>query len=82
MSIGNVLGSNLLNVLFVVGLVALIRPLQVDADSLSIHFPVMLGFSALLLPVAWTSYQISRVEGGMLVTVFLGYIVYLIFPYL
>lgn len=81
MSIGNVLGSNLLNVLFVVGLVALIRPLQVDAQSLSVHFPVMLGFSALLLPVAWTSYRISRFEGGVLLSIFTGYIVYLVLPY-
>jgi cation:H+ antiporter len=82
MSIGNVLGSNLLNVLFVVGLVALIRPLQVDAASLSVHFPVMLGFSALLLPVAWTSYRISRFEGGLLLTAFLSYIIYLVYPYI
>lgn len=81
MSIGNVLGSNLLNVLFVVGLVAIIRPLQVDAQSLSVHFPVMLGFSALLLPVAWTSYRISRFEGGLLLGSFAGYIVYLVLPY-
>jgi cation:H+ antiporter len=82
MSVGNVLGSNLLNVLFVVGLVSLIRPLKVDTTSLEIHFPVMLGFSALLFPLAWTQYQITRIEGCLLLLGFAGYMTYLALPYL
>lgn len=81
MSVGNVLGSNLLNILFVIGLVALIQPLRVDAESIAIHFPVMLGFCLLLLPLAWTRFQISRLEGLLLLVGFTGYIVYLILPY-
>jgi cation:H+ antiporter len=81
LSVGNILGSNLLNVLFVVGLVALIRPLQVDPASISIHFPVMIGFTVLLLPLAWTQYRITRLEGGLLVTGFEAYMVYLLGPY-
>jgi cation:H+ antiporter len=82
MSLGNVLGSNLLNVLFVVGLVSMIRPLEVDASALQVHFPVMLAFGIVLLPLAWTHYRISRVEGGVLLASFTGYLVYLIVPYL
>ncbi|MEZ4703431.1 MAG: calcium/sodium antiporter [Rhodothermales bacterium] len=81
MSVGNVLGSNLLNILFVIGMVSLIRPLHVDTESLHIHFPVMLGFSLLLLPLAWTRFQISRLEGALLLAGFAGYIVYLVLPY-
>ncbi len=81
MSVGNVLGSNLLNVLFVVGLVALIQPLHVDSESLRIHFPVMLAFGVLLLPLAWTEYKITRIEGGVLLTGFVGYLTYLVMPY-
>ncbi len=79
MSVGNVLGSNLLNVLFVVGLVSLIRPLQVDAETISLHFPVMLVFSVLLLPIAWFSHKINRFSGALLILAFIGYIGYLIF---
>ena len=82
MSVGNVLGSNLLNVLFVVGLVALIRPLRVDPEALTLHFPVMIGFGLLLLPLAWTQYRITRIEGGVLLAGFAGYLTYLVFPYL
>jgi cation:H+ antiporter len=81
LSVGNVLGSNILNVLFVVGLVALASPMDVEPKSLTVHFPVMLGFSALLLPLAWTQYEITRAEGAMLLTGFTGYLVYLVFPY-
>ncbi len=80
MSMGNVLGSNLLNVLFVIGLVSLVRPLDVETESITIHFPVMLGFCVLLLPLAWTSYRITRLEGGVLLTGFLVYLIVL--PYL
>ena len=82
MSVGNVLGSNLLNVLFVVGLVALIRPLRVDDEALTLHFPVMIAFCLLLLPLAWTQYRITRLEGGVLLIGFAGYLTYLVFPYL
>ncbi len=82
MSMGNVLGSNLLNVLFVIGFVSVIHPLSVETESLSVHFPVMLGFCVLLLPLAWTSYRITRLEGGVLLTGFVGYMVYLVLPYL
>lgn len=81
LSLGNVLGSNLLNVLFVVGLLALFRPLHVDAESLQIHFPVMLAFCAVLLPVAWTGHRINRIEGGFMLAGFTGYLVYLVLPY-
>ncbi len=82
LSVGNILGSNLLNVLFVVGLVALIRPLAVDQESIKIHFPVMLGFGLLLYPLARTNYSISRLEGGILIAGFVAYMVYLAWPYL
>lgn len=79
MSVGNVIGSNLLNVLFVVGLVSTIRPLHVDTASIDIHLPVMLGFSAILLPLAWFQRRITRVHGTILVVGFIGYMGYLIY---
>jgi cation:H+ antiporter len=82
LSVGNVLGSNILNVLFVVGVIAIISPLEVGSQSLGIHFPVMLGFSVLILPLAWTQYCITRWEGGLLFAGFLGYMTYLILPYM
>ncbi len=81
-SVGNVLGSNMLNVLFVVGFVALFQPLHVDATSLMVHFPVMLAFGVVLFPLAWTQFKISRMEGGVLVAGFVGYMLFLAAPYM
>ncbi len=78
LSFGNVLGSNILNVLFVVGLISIIRPLSVEPDTINLHMPIMIGFTLLLLPIARTNYQISRVEGAFLVAAFIGYLYYLV----
>ncbi len=82
MSLGNVLGSNILNVLFVIGTVALITPINVIPDQLSIHMPIMLVFSLILLPMAWLDRRISRLEGSLLLIGFVGYIGYAVWPYM
>lgn len=81
LSIGNVLGSNIFNVLFVVGFVSLITPLPVGADAIRIHFPVMLIFGILILPMALIGRTLSRLDGSLLLLLYLGYIAYLIWPY-
>ncbi len=77
LAVGNVIGSNLLNVLFVVGTVALVRPLGVDAESLAIHFPVMIGFGLLIL-LAWFGGELKRWHGVLLLVAFVGYMAYLV----
>jgi len=81
LSVGNVIGSNMLNVLFVVGLVAIISPLQVEAETLRIHFPVMIGF-CMLLATAWFGNELSRWHGALFLSAFVGYTTYLIVPLL
>ena len=78
LSVGNILGSNLLNVLFVVGTVSIMSPLDVEPRTLTVHFPVMLGICAMLLPIAWTRFRITRIEGGVLLTTFFCYMTYLL----
>ena len=77
MTVGNVMGSNLLNVLFVVGTLSIAEPIAVDPNTLRLHFPVMLGFCALVVPLTWTDHEISRGEGALMVACFAGYMVYL-----
>ena len=77
MTVGNVMGSNLLNVLFVVGTLAIAEPISVEAETIRLHFPVMLGFCALIVPLTWTNHEISRLEGALMVAAFLGYMVFL-----
>ncbi|MFB6232257.1 MAG: calcium/sodium antiporter [Salinibacter sp.] len=81
LSVGNVMGSNILNVLFVVGTLSIADPIPVAPNTLAIHFPVMLGFCVLLLPLTWTTYRISRWKGGLMLTAFIGYMTYLVLPH-
>lgn len=81
MSVGNVMGSNVLNVLFVVGTLSIMEPIPVDAHALNVHFPVMLAFCLLFLPLAWRTHQISRLKGSVFLISFLGYMTYLVVPY-
>ncbi|GAB5522091.1 MAG: calcium/sodium antiporter [Rhodothermales bacterium] len=82
LSLGNVLGSNMMNVLFVIGMIALIRPLPVETESIRLHFPVMIAVSVLLFPLARPKLRISRWAGVVLLIVFVAYTGYLIAPYL
>lgn len=82
LSVGNVMGSNLLNVLFVVGTLSIADPIPVDAQALTVHFPVMIGFCLLIFPLTWSTCRLSRFKGGLLLAAFLGYMAYLILPYL
>lgn len=72
-AVGNVLGSNIFNVLGILGLTSLIEPQEVAARALRLDVPVMLAASLALVPIAWSGARISRVEGGLLL---LGYVVY------
>jgi cation:H+ antiporter len=77
MTVGNVLGSNLLNVLFVVGTLAIADPISVAPETIRLHFPVMLGFCALVVPLTWVDQEISRLEGAFMVASFVGFMVFL-----
>ncbi len=50
-SVGNVIGSNIFNVLFVLGLCPMISPISIEARVINLDFPVMLAFCALLVAV-------------------------------
>jgi cation:H+ antiporter len=82
MSIGNVLGSNMLNILFVVGVVSIIKPVSVDTASITLHFPVMIAFTVILFPIAGYRYNISRIQGAALLTCFALYLVWVTAPFL
>jgi cation:H+ antiporter len=71
--VGNVIGSNIFNILMVIGSVALVKPLDVARDNLSFEFPVMLFFSLALIPMMMIRSH-NRLEGFLLVA---GYFVFI-----
>ncbi|MGR3292640.1 MAG: calcium/sodium antiporter [Candidatus Scalindua sp.] len=72
--VGNVIGSNIFNILMVIGSVALVRPLNVTRETLLFEFPIMLLFSVALIPMIRGNLRVNRLEGILLV---LGYFVFI-----
>jgi cation:H+ antiporter len=76
-ALGNVIGSNIFNVLFILGVSALITPLLVAGQMIRQEVPVMIGVSVLLLLLSLDG-GVSQFEGGALFVLLLGYTVLLI----
>ena len=79
-SIANVLGSNIFNAAGVLGITAIIKPIQVNNRILNFDYWWMLGFLVLLFLMIFVfrKRKISRIEGGVLIGVYVVYI-YLLF---
>ncbi len=73
---GNVVGSNLFNILFIGGTTALVRPLTVPQQMRYYDFPIMLGFTVLVLLLCLpTPHQLYRWKGSVLFLAYSSYVV-------
>ncbi|MFW1508065.1 calcium/sodium antiporter [Vibrio parahaemolyticus] len=78
MAVGNIIGSNVFNILAVMGLPGIINPSTLSEYAMGRDFWVMLGVSLLLVAMCLgKSRSINRLEGAILFTCFLGYQMYL-----
>ncbi len=80
MAVGNVLGSNMFNLLAVLGLPGLILPSALEPAVLSRDYPTMVVLSVALFVMAYGFRgpgRINRLEGGLLLTCFIGYMTWL-----
>ncbi len=77
-AVGNVLGSNITNVLLILGLSAMFSVLPVQKDSLLIDLPVLLGASALIILFGAFDNKINRWEGVVMVVLLVAYTAFLI----
>jgi cation:H+ antiporter len=79
-AVGNVIGSNLFNILAVLGLTALLAPAGVPVSSaaLRLDIPVMIAVAVACLPVFFTGHLIARWEGALFLGYYLAYASYLI----
>ncbi|MCA3241351.1 MAG: calcium/sodium antiporter [Rubrivivax sp.] len=76
-AIGNVVGSNIFNVLFILGISALIAPLIVNIQLIRQEVPIMLGASLLLLALGLDG-KLSFLDGALLFTLLVAYTVFLV----
>ncbi|MFK8113698.1 MAG: calcium/sodium antiporter [Rubripirellula sp.] len=79
-AVGNVIGSNMYNVLGVLGLGSVIAPSGIGVTYDAIHFdmPVMIAVAAACLPIFYIGHRIARWEGGILFAYYIAYTIYLV----
>lgn len=79
-AVGNVIGSNIFNILCVLGFTASIVPdgVAISSQALRFDFPVTLLVSLAALPILFSNFRIERWEGGLFVLSYAAYITYLI----
>lgn len=80
-SVGNIVGSNIFNILLVIGASASIRPYDISPDRYLfwVGLPLMMLLAIILLPIAITGKQVSRLEGGAFTIVYILAIVLAVF---
>lgn len=78
LAIGNVIGSNITNILLILGVAAVICPLVVQKNTLRIDFPVLLGASVLILLLGGFDGKIGRVDGLIMFFISVVYTVFLV----
>ncbi len=79
-AVGNVVGSNIFNLLAVLGLTAMVAPggLPVSGAAINFDYPVMLAVAVACLPIFFGGYSIARWEGGLFLGYYAAYTTYLI----
>ncbi len=75
LAIGNVVGSNIFNILVILGLAALVTPLTVALQLIRIEVPIMICISLLLFILAWNG-TLGRLEGLLLALGLAGYLTF------
>ncbi len=76
MALGNVIGSNIFNILFVLGIAAAISPMEFHMENV-IDIIALVAMSIIVLCFAWTKEKIERLEGAVMLTIYVGYAVYI-----
>lgn len=77
---GNVIGSNIFNILGIAGTTAIVSPIAVPAEIIRLDIWVMLGTALLLVAFAVTGWRVSRTEGAVFLAAYGGYLLVQLSP--
>lgn len=78
LALGNILGSNILNILAVIGITAIIKPIGISQEFIDSDYLWMIGITLLLYPLMKTKMRISKIEGAVLLTSYITYLFFLL----
>ena len=76
MALGNAIGSNIFNILMVLGIAAAISPMAFITENI-IDIVILMAFSAIVWIMAWTKNELSKKEGWVMVILYAVYVVYI-----
>ena len=81
-AVGNIVGSNIFNLLCVLGLASLVSPqaIGVSSNALAFDFPVMIAVAVACLPIFFAGYCIKRWEGALFLAYYVAYTLYRCWP--
>lgn len=77
-TIGNIVGSNIMNVLLILGITSVIKPIAVQRSTVRYELPFVIAVSALLMGIGYTDRVVGRTDGIILWGLLLCYMVYLL----
>lgn len=77
-AIGTIIGSNIFNILLVLGIAGSVCPLRVVEESFMIDMCVMIGFAVIIAPLAYFGKRVARWDGILLLAGYFGYIAYIV----
>ena len=75
-ALGNIIGSCIFNILLIMGLCAIINPVEIEPDLLHVVIPVMLLCGGMLVVFMRTGWRLVKAEGIAFLTVYIGYLIY------
>ncbi len=79
LAVSNIVGSNIFNAFFVLGIGASLVNVPVSHITLTFHMPVMIALSVLMSLMVWRKNEISKISGALLLAVYVGYILSMAF---
>ncbi|MGB3492495.1 MAG: calcium/sodium antiporter [Elainellaceae cyanobacterium] len=79
MAVGNAVGSNIFNILLVIGLCSIVTPggLEVSPSAIRFDMPIMIAVAVACLPIFFTGYMVLRQEGILFLAYYVAYTLYL-----
>jgi cation:H+ antiporter len=80
MAVGNIVGSNIFNIGFVLGLPAIIfgDGIPVPSAAIAVDIPLMIAAAVAMLPIAFTGFKVARWEGALFVSLYIAFVLYVV----
>ena len=76
MALGNAVGSNIFNILMVLGIASALSPIAFIQENI-IDIIILVGFSFIVWLMAWTKHRLDKLEGLTMILLYAGYVVYI-----